>query len=53
MTCFPENNSVVSRSFPKDLRKPKVEGEKGVHTCLENLALCLQVEQKESHNRMF
>lgn len=41
MTCSPENNSIISRYFSKDLGKLEWVG---FYTCHYNLALCIKVE---------
>lgn len=51
MTCSPENNSIISHYFSKDLGK--LEWVEGFYTCLYNLALCIKVEWEEFQNRVF
>lgn len=51
MTCFPENNGIISHYFPKDLGK--LEWVVGFYTRIENHALCGKVEQKELQNSVF
>lgn len=52
MTCLPENNSIISHYFPKDLEKLRQCGGVG-YTRLQNLALCIEIEQTQLQNWVF